>query len=676
LVTRSDTSDVESQISAGISRVNATIDKAELGLANAILDSMTVLADSIQNLDLKSKVVAQRGLVYAYQSRFNDAISILEEYLPIAEEYSNQNVQFLYNMRLASMYEQIGNGEKALEYIDNATAFPPDILTSDERFGSMITKASILSENRRFAEAIDFYQQAISMADTAVSISRANLAIAHNNLGLLLHDLRRYDEALVEYQKSMSINTENDFKLGLSQNLNNQANTYKSQGDYEKSIEFLLQAVAVNKSVNANASIVRNYYNLGETYISLNELNNAEEYFTMAYNMSKQASFAPGIMYNGNGLAKVSIEKEYPRQAIEYAMESLELAEQSNTLDIKVSNYENLSKAYELLNDFQNALEYRKLYQDISDSITVNRTKREIEEVRSNFQFELLSNQNELLEQQVIVYELRFRRQILYLVMLVIIVISIGTILYVINRNKKKIDLKNTQLEILNSEKDTLTKVIVHDLRNPLTGLLGSLELLNDERLNTQQTELVNIAYNSTKKVSEMVDGLLEISRMKDEHIDESIKLTDIKTVCNETIELFRPKAQIKDIKISSRLESISVVTHPPYISRILGNLLSNSLKFSDSSSLIYVETSLDTQSKVWRLKVVDHGPGFTENDKNSAFQMFQKLSATPKTGEHSSGLGLYTVHLLIQKLGGSVTIENNNPKGAIITCEFPLSAQ
>ncbi len=670
-----DSDNIEVKITEGLKRVNSSIDGADFNYAVAVLDSITALADSAQNQSLKARVEVQRGLIFAYQGRYNDAISTLEQYLSDAKEHGSISLQFLYHMRLASMYEQIGDGEKALEYIDIATSFPQDELNSNERFGAFITKASIYSENRRFAESIELYQLAISMADTASSISKSNLAIAYNNLGLLLHDLRRFEEALLEYEESMRINTQIENKLGLSQNLNNMANSYKSLGDYQKSIDFLFQAVEVNKSVNASASLVRNYYNLGETYISLEEFENAEDYFYMAYDMSKQALFAPGIMYNANGLAKVSVEKGFPGQAINYAIESLELAKQSKTIDIEVSNYENLSAAYEQLNDFEQALEYHKLHQVLNDSITLNRTKRDIEEVRSSFQFELLTNQNALLEQQVLVYELRSRRQVLYLVILLVIVFSIATILFVINRNKKKIDVKNNQLEILNNEKDTLTKVIVHDLRNPLTGLLGSLELLKDDNLNAEQADLVKIALSSTKKVSEMVDGLLEISRMKDEQIDDAIKLTDIKSLCQETIELFRPKAQIKDIKISSRLENLTLVTHPLYISRILGNLLSNSMKFSENGSLVYVETTIDKMNNLWKLRVIDHGPGFTDLDKASAFQMFQKLSATPKTGENSSGLGLYTVHLLTNKLGGSVRIENNTPKGAVITCEFPFTA-
>lgn len=665
---------VEDIVSNGLDRASNLIDNAEILTAGVTLDSLFAIADSAGRMDLKARIIVQKALVFSYQGRFDEAKTILEEYLPTAEGLGVPKVQLLYYLRLSAVYDRLGNSELALEYIDKATNVPQDELTSNEVFGALITKAGIYSQNTRYAESIDLYQQAISLADTSTSVSQSNLAIAHNNLGLLLHDLGRYDEALSEYEKSYSINSEINNKLGLSQNLNNIANTYSLLGDSDTAIDYLLQAVEVNKSVGSNTSLVRNYYNLGDKHLKLNNLELAEEYFTMAYEMSHKGSFLPGVMYNANGLAQINVEKNFPRQAITFANESLQLALQSGTVEIEVSNYLTLSKAYESLSDFRNALEFQRKFQTLQDTITSNRTKRDIEEVRSSYQFELLSNQNELLEQQVLVYELRFRRQVLYLVILVIVLISIATILYVINRNKKKIDVKNTQLEILNSEKDTLTKVIVHDLRNPLTGLLGSLELLNDDKLTVHQAELINIALNSTRKVSEMVDGLLDVSRMKEEHIDESIKLTDIKQVCSETIELFKPKAKLRDIRISSRLESLSVVTHPPYISRILGNLLSNALKFSENGSLIYIETSVDHVEKVWRLKVVDHGPGFTENDKNSAFQMFQKLSATPQKGENSSGLGLYTVSLLMQKLGGTVKIENNSPKGAIILCVFPLA--
>jgi signal transduction histidine kinase len=662
----------ESVIETGLSQVIQHITKAELVDAEQLLDSLESVAIETSNQQAIARINIQRGLLLAYQGQFNQGIGLLEKSLPIAQEFGKPNLVFLYHVRLSALYENIGNIEKALEYIDKATNTPSESLTAEEIFGSLVTKASIYSKNQQFAESILLSQQAIKMAETN-EISSVNLAVAHNNLGLLLHRLRRFEEAIKEYESSFRINTESNNILGLSQNLNNMANTYESLGNHDKSIELLLQAVELNKTGNANAPLIRNYYNLGDSYFNSGRTDQAEEYYQLAYDMSKKAGFENGIMYNANGLARVKLDRGLYREAIQLANESNLLAETSKTLEILVTTSQTLSNSYEILGDFSNALKFHKVYHSVSDTLTSNRTKREILEVRSSYNLELLTNENELLEQQLIVYELQVRRQILYLIMLIIVIISTTIILYVITKNKKKIDSKNKQLEILNSEKDILTNVIVHDLRNPLMGLQGSLELLNeDPTLNTQQAELSKIALNSSQKISEMVDGLLEVSKMKDEHIDHELVAIEPHILCEDAIDTYQPKARLKGIELTGNYEKFKIVTYPDYISRILGNLISNALKFSENGTSICVECLLDASTEKWTLKVTDSGPGFTKYDKENAFKMFQRLSAAPINGEESTGLGLYTVNMLTQKLGGYVSILDNTPRGSIIVCEFP----
>jgi len=662
----------DSAIDTGLSQVADHIVKAELADADQLLDSLENVAKETSNQRAIARINVQRGLLLAYQGQFNQGIVLLENSLPIAQEFGEPNLVFLYHVRLSALYENIGNIEKALEYIDKATNAPTESLTAEEIFGSLVTKASIYSKNQQFAESIVLSQQAITMAETN-DISAANLAVAHNNLGLLFHRLRRFEEAIKEYESSFRINTDSNNILGLSQNLNNLANAYENMGDHDKSIELLLQAIALNQTGNANASLIRNYYNLGDSYFNSGRTDQAEEYYQLAYEMSKKAGFENGIMYNANGLSRVKLDRGLYREAIQLATESNLIAETTKTLEIQVTTSQTLANTYEILGDLSNALKYHKIYHNVSDTLTSNRTKREILEVRSAYNLELLTNENELLEQQVIVYELQVRRQILYLIMLIIVIISSTIILYVITKNKKKIDSKNKQLEILNSEKDILTNVIVHDLRNPLMGLQGSLELLNeDPTLNTQQAELSKIALNSSQNISEMVDGLLEVSKMKDEHIDHDLIAIEPHILCDEAIETYQPKARLKGIELTGYYETFKIVTYPDYISRILGNLISNALKFSENGTAISVECLLDASNNKWVLKVIDSGPGFTKYDKENAFKMFQRLSAAPVNGEESTGLGLYTVNMLTQKLGGHVHILDNSPRGSIILCEFP----
>src|SRR5690606_27957757 len=99
------------------------------------------------------------------------------------------------------------------------------------------------------------------------------------------------------------------------------------------------------------------------------------------------------------------------------------------------------------------------------------------------------------------------RRQLLYLLILIIIVIATAVSLYIYSRKNKQINQKNKQLEELYKEKDMLTKVIVHDMRNPLTGIHGALDLLITEpNVSPSQKELLNIAFKSSMKLRDMIN--------------------------------------------------------------------------------------------------------------------------------------------------------------------------
>src|SRR5690606_21342071 len=109
-----------------------------------------------------------------------------------------------------------------------------------------ITRASIFTGTYQFAQSIDSYQKAIQFAQDK-EIETSNIAIAHNNLGLVLHRLKRFDEAIAEYRTSIAINESISNTLGLSQNYNNIANSLVGKGEYDSANEYLLKAVSLNQ---------------------------------------------------------------------------------------------------------------------------------------------------------------------------------------------------------------------------------------------------------------------------------------------------------------------------------------------------------------------------------------------------------------------------------------------
>jgi len=104
----------------------------------------------------------------------------------------------------------------------------------------------------------------------------------------------------------------------------------------------------------------------------------------------------------------------------------------------------------------------------------------------------------------------------------------------------------------------------------------------------------------------------------------------------------------------------------------VLENLVSNAVKFSPNESLIQLKCESENESVIF--KVIDEGPGFTEEDKQLMFNRFQRLSAQPTGGEPSTGLGLSIVKKYISDLGGTVWIDSEVGKGTTFFVKVPIT--
>jgi len=117
-------------------------------------------------------------------------------------------------------------------------------------------------------------------------------------------------------------------------------------------------------------------------------------------------------------------------------------------------------------------------------------------------------------------------------------------------------------------------------------------------------------------------------------------------------------------------LASPDFVSDEDYLRRVLENLLSNAVKFSPPGRRVWLKAEADAQRLVLRVK--DEGPGFTPDDKRKIFGKFQRLSARPTGGEHSSGLGLSIVWALVQRLGGQIELESQVGQGSEFILRLP----
>ncbi|VAX15563.1 response regulator receiver modulated diguanylate cyclase/phosphodiesterase with PAS/PAC sensor(s), partial [hydrothermal vent metagenome] len=215
--------------------------------------------------------------------------------------------------------------------------------------------------------------------------------------------------------------------------------------------------------------------------------------------------------------------------------------------------------------------------------------------------------------------------------------------------------------------KDKFVSLVAHDLRTPLTviiGMMGALVSKTGSNLSENQKDICRRAIKSGENMVDMIDRLLDISKLQTGRIKPERKQFDIHITVNACIEGFRPLADEKEIRIISEIPKGAKFHGDPYlIGEVIKNLVSNSIKFCGSGDEITVFVpSWDKTS----LAVKDSGAGIKENVIKNLFKHEEKTSSIGTAGERGTGLGLPLSYDIIKAHGGELTVESIPGAGCI----------
>jgi signal transduction histidine kinase len=231
---------------------------------------------------------------------------------------------------------------------------------------------------------------------------------------------------------------------------------------------------------------------------------------------------------------------------------------------------------------------------------------------------------------------------------------------------------RNDQLMLANREIESLISVIAHDLKSPLATLSFVLNFISmGGELNEQQQENVQYGQKTVAKGMNLIESIVYYNRLISR--EEAVQMMDVEL--NDLLEIvvdgFRGPAHQKNIDLSFQAAiSPLLLTDPESLVRVLDNLISNALKFSEFGKAVRVRTFVESNRLV--VTVEDEGPGISAEDQAKMFKRFQRLSAQPTNNEHSSGLGLSIVKALTEKVGAHVEVESELGKGTTFRLVFP----
>ena len=234
--------------------------------------------------------------------------------------------------------------------------------------------------------------------------------------------------------------------------------------------------------------------------------------------------------------------------------------------------------------------------------------------------------------------------------------------------SKAELKKKNLELQIANEELNRFVYSISHDIRSPLTSVLGIINLTHV----MPELKEAQPYFEMIKERVDHLDGFVKklIDYYKNSRSEDSIELIEIRTLINETHAYLH--LDEKSIEFACEIDQQSPFYGDPYrLGIVFDNLLSNSIKYRDPEKpklQIRLEIIITTQKM--EIKISDNGIGIEEKHLNKIFNLFYRAEDSLK--KSGSGIGLYIVKEAIKHMRGQITVESKINQGTIFNITIP----
>jgi diguanylate cyclase (GGDEF)-like protein len=240
---------------------------------------------------------------------------------------------------------------------------------------------------------------------------------------------------------------------------------------------------------------------------------------------------------------------------------------------------------------------------------------------------------------------------------------------------QREAELKDSRDEALRTAlmKAQFAAMVSHEVRTPLNGVVGMLDLLKEMRLNKQQQECVDIAWNSSCQLIELINDILDFSKMEAGKLELDEVDFDLRKLIEEVIELLGKQAQQKGLELGYLLEPgvpERVRGDSLRLRQVLTNLIGNAVKFTDHGEVaLRVSVPADAASGAdlsrLRFDVSDTGIGMAEDAAAHIFESFSQAEASTTRKYGGTGLGLAISKHLVDLMSGDIHVVSKEGVGS-----------
>jgi signal transduction histidine kinase/CheY-like chemotaxis protein len=223
--------------------------------------------------------------------------------------------------------------------------------------------------------------------------------------------------------------------------------------------------------------------------------------------------------------------------------------------------------------------------------------------------------------------------------------------------------------EAASEAKSRFLTTMSHEVRTPISGILGMADLLRDASLGPENASYVEAIRSSGSALIALVDEILDLAKIEAGRVDLVVETVDLRRLTEGVVELLAPRAQSKGLEIAASFSAVAprfVRADGDRLRQILTNLAANAVKFTDKGGVcVTVERGGHGTA---RFSVIDTGPGVPEDRRTAIFDSFEQGDGSHARRFEGAGLGLAISSELVRLMGGELTLADNPFGGSIFS--------
>lgn len=501
-----------------------------------------------------------------------------------------------------------------------------------------------------YDQALIYLKKAWDLAQQ-LQLPHVSYSIA-NRLGAVYFENKQKEKALHWADTSLKIGFEtcdDDYYLS---NLNIIGAIYRDKGEHDSSLNIFLKALRYAKKNTDSTMIAEIRNNIANNYRNLHE----------------------------------------PLNAIHYAKPSFSYTSRKRLNGLSVVSAEILSYSYAETGKYKEAYKFARIYEDLRNDLFFEERDRQIAELSTKYETKEKERQIELQKMNLEKKDLLIRQKDIISIAFVIILFLLlfflafrhwshqklkkvnlqlteKNNLILEQKNKieeasKKIEKAYNKLQEMDEFKQATTRMLVHDLKNPLN-LLTNIDVFENE------TERTSIVKQSSRQMLNLVLNILDISKAENNSLIPDKKELNPREIIDQALQEVMFMARPKALRISNEVSGTYVVkADEELIKRVFVNLLINAIRHSPQGGTITVSISVH-KGKPLKLSFKDQGPGIASGHQQAIFEQFTQVGNDQKLQKGSTGLGLAFCKIAVEAHGWNISVDSETGKGANFIIEI-----